>query len=122
MRRLLLVTAALAATASTAVPASAATTYQVTYAARVCPAYTDVTANLARNNIMESLQDLGPDTPYVSGQPVDPEIEADNQSKCTPIIGWRLTLGTGIGAQVKGPWGALSPVTGAFPTPIVTRA
>ena len=36
---------------------------QVTIAARSCDRYTDIFANRARNNIMESLQDLGPDTP-----------------------------------------------------------
>ena len=31
----------------------------VTFAARVCDAYTDISANKARNNIQESLKDLG---------------------------------------------------------------
>jgi hypothetical protein len=34
----------------------------VTVAARECASYQDIRANLARNNIMESLEDLGLDT------------------------------------------------------------
>ena len=49
--------------------------YSVTMAARVCPTYTDVFANRARNNIMESLQDLGPDSPYTNFVAVDPSVE-----------------------------------------------
>src|SRR5882672_8770453 len=52
------------AAALLAVPAHAQTGYQVTLAARECAQYTDIMANLARNNIQESLQDLGPDTVY----------------------------------------------------------
>ena len=36
----------------------------LTLVARVCPSYSDVTANLARNDIQESLADLGADTMY----------------------------------------------------------
>ena len=38
--------------------------YTVTLAARTCPAYADIIANRNRNNIQESLEDLGPDTNY----------------------------------------------------------
>ncbi|HTR75580.1 MAG TPA: DUF11 domain-containing protein [Solirubrobacterales bacterium] len=86
----------------------------VTVAARECHSYQDVTANLARNNIMESLRDLGADTLYTSGQPINPQIEAEGQPKCEPITGWKFTLGSGIKEKAStGPWGALSIVTGA---------
>ena len=39
--------------------AAASDSYLVTFVARQCPTYQDITANLARNNIQESLQDLG---------------------------------------------------------------
>jgi choice-of-anchor A domain-containing protein/uncharacterized repeat protein (TIGR01451 family) len=95
----------------------------VTFAARVCPSYSDVMANLARNDIQESLQDLGPDSVYTAGQPIDPDIEAANQPACTPLPGWQFTLGTGIEERaVSGPWGSLSIVTDPFSTAIVTRA
>jgi hypothetical protein len=47
-----------------AAAASAASGYFVTFAARVCPSYSDIYANKARNDIVESLQDLGPNTQY----------------------------------------------------------
>jgi uncharacterized repeat protein (TIGR01451 family) len=94
----------------------------LTVAARVCPSYADVTANLARNNIQESLKDLGADTLYTSGQPIDPDLEAKGQPNCKPLVGWRFTLGTGYQSRaVSGAWGSLSIVTGAFPTSIVTQ-
>ncbi|HEX4520260.1 MAG TPA: DUF11 domain-containing protein [Gaiellaceae bacterium] len=94
----------------------------LTVAARVCPSYQDVTANLARNDIQESLEDLGPNTPYTSGQPIDPSIEAANQPNCEPLSNWTFTLGTGYKSQaVTGSWGSLSIVTGAYSTSIVTK-
>lgn len=93
----------------------------VTVAARSCPSYTDITGNLARNDIQESLRDLGPDTPYVSGEPINPVKEADNQPNCSPISNWRFTLGTGIGGAVKGTWGSLSFVSQPFSTSVVTQ-
>ena len=93
----------------------------VTVAARSCPSYTDITGNLARNDIQESLRDLGPDTPYVSGEPIDPVKEADHQPNCSPISDWQFTLGTGIGGAVKGTWGSLSFVRQPFSTNVVTQ-
>lgn len=94
----------------------------VTYAARVCNSYTDVTGNLARNNIMESLRDLGADTLYTSGEPISPSKEAAGQPNCRPLPNWVFTLGTGYATQAsKGTWGALSTVTGPYGTSIVTR-
>ena len=70
--------------------------YKVTFAARYCAQYTDVFANKQRNNIMESLQNLGPDTNYTSGQAVNPVKEnAFPQSKCNPLVGWQFQAGTG---------------------------
>jgi uncharacterized repeat protein (TIGR01451 family) len=84
----------------------------VTIAARECDDYDDIRANLARNNIQESLQDLGADTLYESGQPVDPRKELAGQPACRPITGWRFTFGDGIAANtVDGTWGKLSVVT-----------
>jgi uncharacterized repeat protein (TIGR01451 family) len=84
----------------------------VTIAARECDSYTDIRANLARNDIMESLQDLGKDTLYEPGDLVDPRIEAVGQPKCRPVVGWRFTFGESyVSRAVSGPWGALSIVT-----------
>lgn len=94
----------------------------VTFAARSCPTYTDVTANLARNDIQESLRDLGPDTPYTSGEPINPTKEDQFQPKCTPIVNWRFTFGSGIGGALRGPWGSLSYVSNPDATEILTRA
>ena len=83
----------------------------VTIAARECDNYTDVRANLARNDIMESLQDLGPDTLYSPGDQIDPRTEAAGQPACRPLVGWRFTLGSGYQTQaVSGVWGSLSKV------------
>jgi hypothetical protein len=81
----------------------------VTLVARQCPAYTDITANRARNDIQESLRNLGADTPYRAGQPIDPAIESANQPNCSPLPDWTFTLGTGYASRaVSGPWGSLS--------------
>jgi Domain of unknown function DUF11 len=106
-------------------PALAEQKRLVTIAARWCPSYTDITANRARNNIMESLQNLGADTPYgKNGIPlnVDPVIEAQVQPKCSAISNWQFTLGRGYETRaVPGVWGSLSKVTGEFSPTIVTR-
>jgi hypothetical protein len=117
---------AIACAASHAPPAQAQQKRLVTIAARSCPSYADITANRARNNIMESLENLGPDTSYgVGGVPliVDPAIEVrPPQDKCTAIENWEFTLGTGIqGRADTGIWGALSKVTGPFSPTIVTE-
>lgn len=120
---LTLLGALLAAPASFAqAPNGKGTDRFVTLVARECPTYTDITANRARNDIQESLRNLGEDTPYRAGQPIDPAIEAANQPNCTPLPDWRFTLGTGyITRAVSGPWGALSIVTSPYPTNIVTE-
>ena len=106
------VLAALALSAIAAAPAAAAaaqgTGYYVTFAARSCPAYTDIFANRARNDILESLKDLGPDTQYGdSGQLVNPTAEEiPPQNQCVPLRGWQFTLGRGYRTKAStGPWG-----------------
>jgi hypothetical protein len=79
-----------------------------TFAARSCPSDEDVTANLARNNIQESLFDPGPDTDDVSGRPIAPAVEGPGQPRCSPIVGRRFPLGNGIGSSSLRPWGSLN--------------
>ena len=99
--------------------------YYVTFAARVCPEYTDIFANRARNDIVESLKDLGPDTQYDdSGVLINPAYEdfIPPQTNCESLPGWQFTLGTGYESRaVTGDWGSLSKVTGAYDTSIVTQ-
>jgi hypothetical protein len=93
-------------------PVSSSADLFVTIAARECDDYDDIRANLARNNIMESLRDLGADSLYESGDPLDPLTEQEGQPTCRPITGWRFTWGSGILSRaVSGPWGSLSIVT-----------
>jgi uncharacterized repeat protein (TIGR01451 family) len=99
--------------------------YFVTFVARSCPAYTDIFANRARNDILESLKDLGPDSQYGnSGQLVNPTAEGiPPQDRCVPLPGWEFTIGTGFRSRyVTGPWGSLSNVTNPFREGIVTEA
>jgi hypothetical protein len=86
--------------------------YSVTMAARVCPAYSDVFANRARNNIMESLQDLGPDSQYTNFVAVDPSVEDGMapQTACKPLPNWTFAFGNGIALNDAGT--NLSYVTG----------
>jgi hypothetical protein len=98
--------------------------YYVTFVALSCPSYSDIFANRARNDILESLKNLGPDTQYTNGELINPTAEGiPPQSNCTPLPGWEFTLGRGIeGRAVTGPWGSLSKVTNPFPgAPIVTQ-
>ncbi|WP_018351217.1 prealbumin-like fold domain-containing protein [Longispora albida] len=93
---------------------AAAPVYQVTFAARTCAGYTDIMANRARNNIQQSLRDLGKDSVYAYGQQIDPAIEAANNPACRPLTGWQFTTGGGFGDRVNG----LTAVTGPdAPTP-----
>ena len=75
--------------------AATPTGLQVTLVARSCPSYTAVTANRARNNIQESLRDLGADTLYAGGEPISVAKENAGQPTCTPIPNWAFTLGGG---------------------------
>jgi len=124
---LLVLTASLAGVTSAAWTgqASAASGYYVTFAARDCPAYTDIYANKARNDIVESLEDLGPNTQYgSSGALVGPSYEEiAPQTRCKPLPNWKFTLGTGYQTRaVTGKWGSLSKVNGPYSTAIVTQA
>ena len=106
--------------------AHAQTGYFVTIAARVCDRYIDIAANKARNNLQESLRDLGPDTPYtgaLAGVNVNPAVEAlPPQDRCRPLVGWKFTLGQGIaGSHVNGPWGSLSVVSSPYGNDITTQ-
>jgi uncharacterized repeat protein (TIGR01451 family) len=100
--------------------------YRVTFVARSCPSYSDIYANRARNNIVESLKDLGPDTQYPveGGVLIDPVHEdIPPQTNCTPLIGWRFTLGTSyVTRAVSDSWGSLSAVTNPYSTSIVTQS
>ena len=99
--------------------------YYVTFVARACPAYTDIFANKARNDIQESLKDLGPDSPYNTvATLVNPATESlSPQSVCSSLPDWRFSLGTGYQSRaVAGPWGSLSKVTNPYSTSIVTQA
>ena len=94
----------------------------LTLAARVCPSYSDITANKARNNIMESLRDLGPDTPYGDGENVDPDVEEAVQPNCRALPDWRFTIGDSYTSRaVAGPWGVLSVIRGQQREPLVTK-
>jgi uncharacterized repeat protein (TIGR01451 family) len=100
--------------------------YFVTFVARSCPSYSDVFANKARNDIQESLENLGPDSPYNNNSSalVSPLYEGrPPQTACSPLPNWQFTLGTGYQSMaVSGPWGNLSKVTDPFSTSIVTQA
>jgi uncharacterized repeat protein (TIGR01451 family) len=114
--------APLGATASAAAARNSG--YFVTFVARACPAYTDIFANRARNNILESLKDLGPNTQYgTSGRLVNPVDEGKPpQDLCRPLTGWQFTLGRSYRSRaVTGPWGSLSIATSVFQHAIVTR-
>ena len=73
--------------------ASAASGYYVTFVARDCPSYSDIYANKARNDIVESLQDLGPNSQYgSSGALVSPAYEdVAPQTSCVPLPNWTFT-------------------------------
>jgi len=106
-------------------PAHGATpgTYLVTFVARSCPTYLDVTANPARNTIQENLQDLGGNTPYQSGHPINPVTEQQGQpfgTPCTALPGWQFTFGSGINGQT--PNTNLSRVSNPVSPPFTTQA
>jgi len=101
-------------------PASSDVPLLVTYVARVCDSYTDVMANKARNNLMESLRDLGDDSTYPGNGIITVADEAAGSPKCAPLPDWRLTMGRSY--QGKSPTTLnLSTVSQPFPTEILTR-
>ncbi|GIJ53553.1 hypothetical protein [Virgisporangium aurantiacum] len=93
---------------------SAATTYQVTLAARGCGSYAEVVANQVREDRGESPGRPGRDSPYKPGDPVDPLVE--DQSGCEPLAGITFTFGGGREKK-----GAMSSVTAAG-APVTTLA
>lgn len=116
------------ASVATAAPASAAPTdptdYSVTLVARYCSdtsgattTWPNVRANRARNNIQETLKNLGPDTNYSNNMipPVNPDKEEaaiTGQLPCTPFVGMPLTFGSNIDGK--------SPLPAA-PSPYLSR-
>ncbi len=120
--RVLLACVALSSAAGlVSAPSALGETKRVTFAARVCDSYANVFANEARNNIMESLKQLGPNTPYSSTAQMDPITEdlppqgpaarPAVPAHCAPLVGWRFTMGTaGDGDKVSGDFGRLSTV------------
>jgi hypothetical protein len=98
--------------------------YYVTFVARACPEYTDTFANKARNDIQESLKDLGSDSPYNTvATLVNPVTESlAPQNVCSSLPDWRFTLGTGYRSRaMTGPWGSLSKVTDPYSHSIITQ-
>ena len=96
--------------------ASSTEPYLVTLVARVCNSYSDIMANRARNNIQESLRDLGKDTVYSAGTPVSPALEEPNNPNCTPLYDWKFQLGTGYTGKTPAT-DYLSTVSGAYSPP-----
>jgi hypothetical protein len=103
-------------------PSASAAPYTITLVARSCPDYPDVMANRARNDIQESLRDLGKDTAYpLDGSvPISPAIEEANDPNCSPITGWEFKFGDGINGTDNGPWGSLSKVRNPINHSLVT--
>ena len=72
---------------------------------------------------MQTLQDVGPDSPYGPNDLVNPSFEdTDPQTNCEPLTGWEFTMGRQPDLPpLAGPWGSLTVVNGAFP-PVTTKA
>ncbi|NUT52837.1 MAG: hypothetical protein HOV94_36955 [Saccharothrix sp.] len=107
-----------------AVPAprvSAEEPLSITYVARACPEYTDIMANKARNNLQESLRDLGPDSTYAGSDEVTASDEASGTPlpPCEPLPGWTFSTGTGFTGRT-GTTLNLSTVTGLIRQDITT--
>ncbi|WP_353943346.1 hypothetical protein ABII15_18010 [Streptomyces sp. HUAS MG91] len=109
--------------ARAAAAAAAQNPLSVTFVARKCPQYTDVMANKARNNVQESLRDLGPDSNYASGEAVSAAKEAAGTPlpPCEPLPGWTFSTGTGFTGKTSASLN-LSTVTGPVRQNITTRA
>jgi uncharacterized repeat protein (TIGR01451 family) len=85
---------------------------KVTFAARVCPTYDDIDANLSRNQTQEHLRPLGPNSPYGTLDVVDPLREDQRHPECEPDPRFDLQMGEGVAEDpVTDPlFGALSVV------------
>jgi hypothetical protein len=106
------------ATPSTTVTASATGDFKVTLVARTCSRYDAIMANRARNNIQESLADLGPDSIYsYPSEVINPDVEdvrvTSQRDNCTPLVNWPFTLGRAYTGK-KPTTDNLSTVTGPF--------
>lgn len=117
--------AALMASPAAAAPGDAVVAPEdlaVTFVARTCSDYTAIMANRARNNIQESLRDLGPDSTYRAGQPIAPAVEDAGSPTCTPLSDWSFQLGTAITGKTEATdW--LSVLRGTpFPDSVRTQA
>ncbi|MEU6846804.1 DUF5979 domain-containing protein [Streptomyces sp. NPDC046716] len=109
--------------AQAAAAAAAQNPLSVTFVARKCPQYTDVMANKARNNIQESLRDLGPDSNYSSGEAVSAAKEASGTPlpPCEALPDWTFSTGTGITGKTSASLN-LSTVTSPVRQNLTTRA
>lgn len=92
----------------------------VTYVARVCDEYTEVMANKARNNLMESLRDLGADSTYPGNGIISVAEEEAGSLNCAPLPDWRLTMGRSYQGKSAATLN-LSTVSQPFSTDIVTK-
>ena len=122
IRRACLALAVVAAVTGASASVASAATWKMTLVARSCPAYTDVMANLARNDIQESLRDLGKDTVYSSGQPISPTIETPNHPKCAPLPAGGSPSATASTAPTPAPSAASRAVRNPIDHAIVTKA
>jgi hypothetical protein len=95
------------AAAPAAYATSSATRYLVSFAARSCASYGDVTAGQVRGDDGETLGRPGQDSRYQLGQAVDPTVEDTAGAGCTALSGVRFTMGSGHERT-----GRLSTVTG----------
>ncbi|MGW5735365.1 MULTISPECIES: prealbumin-like fold domain-containing protein [Streptomyces] len=111
------------AAAAAAAAAPAAKPLSVTFVARSCPQYSDVMANKARNNVQESLRDLGPDSNYAYSDAVSAAKEASGTPlpPCEPLPGWTFSTGPGIAAKSPSTLN-LSTVTSPIRQNITTKA
>ncbi|MDR0416393.1 MAG: DUF5979 domain-containing protein, partial [Propionibacteriaceae bacterium] len=110
------------AEAATVNPYPAGSSLSITFVGVVCDDYEDVQANKARNNVQESLQDLGPDSTYRSGSAITPAAETAgmNSAHCRPLPGLQFTLGSGMVSKSQATY-YLSYVSGATAT-VTTQA
>ena len=84
----------------TTAAAAQGTGYYVTFVARSCPAYADIFANRARNDIQETLHPLGPDSPYTEPIEVNPHTEGlKPQNVCEPLPDWESRSAAGMRAR-----------------------
>lgn len=119
----LLVTAGVAVVAAPPPAGAAVPAVQplsITYVARQCASYADVMANKARNNLQESLRDLGADSTYQPGGEVTVAAEDAGSPGCAPLPGWGFSTGTGFTAKTAATL-ELSTVTGLIRSDVVTQ-